>query len=48
MRPGWTEVTLETTPALGEDVAAIGLRISLGGEPGDGLLFGARVVPAAT
>ena len=49
-RPGWTEVTLETTPALGEDVAAIGLRISLGGEPGDedGLLFGARVVPAAT
>jgi hypothetical protein len=50
MRPGWTEVTLETTPALGEDVTAIGLRISPGGDPADddGLLFGARVVPAAT
>lgn len=51
MRPGWTEVTLETTPALGEDVAAIGLRIQTGGgaaSGGDGLLFGARVVPAAT
>jgi hypothetical protein len=51
MRPGWTEVTLETTPALGEDVAAIGLRIRPDGQAGagdDGLLFGARVAPAAT
>jgi hypothetical protein len=50
MRPGWTEVTLETTPALGEDVRAIGLRIPSGGagQDGDGLMFGARVAPAAT
>lgn len=49
MRPGWSEVTLEVTPALADDVAAIGVRIS-GVEPGpehdDGPVFGVAVAAA--
>ena len=49
MRPGWSEVTLEVTPALAGDVAAIGVRVS-GAAPGAGgldeLVFGVAVTPA--
>lgn len=50
-RPGWSEVTLEVTPAVGDDVRALGLRICGVGPAAEGLdelTFGVAVAPAGT
>jgi hypothetical protein len=48
MRPGWTEVTLEVTPALADDITVLGVRISgllPEGAADEPLVFGVVVPP---
>jgi hypothetical protein len=47
VRPGWTEVTLEATPALPDDVTALGVRVSGAGGSEDTATFGVAVEPIA-